>query len=130
MRLTVISEDAESLLVTAEDVIGSVEAIGKVRLPGTFQPKDRQYRRDVAKRLAKTSLRQGAGTGPDAPLPDKGSIRSSSIRICASGSAPRRRSSAWRATGRDRHAGGPSQPLTQSRVRPCRRRARAPRLPR
>ena len=67
MRLTVISEDAESLLVTADDVIGPVEAIGKVRLPGTFQPKDRQYRRDVAKRLAKTSLRQGAGTGRRAP---------------------------------------------------------------
>ena len=61
MRLTVISEDADSLLVTADDVIGPVEALGKVRLPGSFQPKDRQYRREVAKRLARTSLRQ-AGT--------------------------------------------------------------------
>ncbi len=63
MRLTVISEDAESLLVMADDVIGPVEALGKVRLPGTFQPKDRRYRREVAKRLAKTSLRGGGGTG-------------------------------------------------------------------
>jgi ATP-dependent RNA helicase HelY len=61
LRLTVISEDADSLLVTADDVIGPVEALGKVRLPGSFQPKDRQYRREVAKRLARTSLRQ-AGT--------------------------------------------------------------------
>jgi ATP-dependent RNA helicase HelY len=60
MRLTVISEDAETLLVTAGDVIGPVEPIGKVRLPGTFQPKDRQYRREVAKRLARTSLREGS----------------------------------------------------------------------
>ena len=58
MRLTVITEDAESLLVTADDVIGPVEALGKVRLPGSFQPKDRQYRREVAKRLARTSLRK------------------------------------------------------------------------
>ena len=58
MRLTVISEDAESLLVTADDVIGPVEPLGKVRLPGTFQPKDRQYRREVAKRLNHTSLRK------------------------------------------------------------------------
>ena len=57
MRLTVISEDAESLLVTGDDVIGLVEPLGKVRLPGSFQPKDRQYRREVAKRLARTSLR-------------------------------------------------------------------------
>ena len=57
MRLTVISEDAESLLVTADDVIGPVEPLGKVRLPGSFQPKDRQYRREVAKRLARSSLR-------------------------------------------------------------------------
>ena len=58
MRLTVITEEAESLLVTADDVIGPVEALGKVRLPGTFQPKDRQYRREVAKRLTRTSLRK------------------------------------------------------------------------
>ena len=46
------------MLVTSDDVIGPVEPLGKVRLPGAFQPKDRQYRREVAKRLAKTSLRQ------------------------------------------------------------------------
>ena len=63
MRLTVISEDAESLLVMADDVIGPVEALGKVRLPGTFQPKDRRYRREVAQRLAKASLRGSGGTG-------------------------------------------------------------------
>ncbi len=32
MRLTVISEDADSLLVSADDVIGPVEPLGKVRL--------------------------------------------------------------------------------------------------
>jgi ATP-dependent RNA helicase HelY len=57
-RLTVISADADALLVTADDIIGPVEAIGKVRLPGTFLPKERHYRREVAKRLARTSLRQ------------------------------------------------------------------------
>ena len=60
MRLTVISEDAESLLVTADDVVGPIEPLGKVRLPGSFQPKDRQYRREVAKRLARASLRHGS----------------------------------------------------------------------
>jgi ATP-dependent RNA helicase HelY len=61
MRLTVISEDAESLLVTADDVIGAVEPLGRVRLPGSFQPKDRRYRREVAKRLARAALRDGGG---------------------------------------------------------------------
>ena len=65
MRLTVISEDAESLLVTADDVIGPVEPLGKVRLPGSFQPKDRQYRREVAKRLARASLRDVGGRKRD-----------------------------------------------------------------
>jgi ATP-dependent RNA helicase HelY len=58
MRLTVISADADALLVTADDVVGPIEPIGKVRLPGTFLPKDRQYRREVAKRLGRTSLRK------------------------------------------------------------------------
>jgi ATP-dependent RNA helicase HelY len=61
MRLTVISADAEALLVTADDVIGPIEPLGKVRLPGTFLPKDRQYRREVAKRLGRTSLRKVGG---------------------------------------------------------------------
>jgi ATP-dependent RNA helicase HelY len=61
MRLTVISEDADSLLVTSDDVIGPVEAVGHVRLPGTFVPKERHYRREVAKRLARASLRNIGG---------------------------------------------------------------------
>jgi ATP-dependent RNA helicase HelY len=62
-RLTVISADADTLLVTADDVIGGVEPVGKVRLPGTFLPKDRGYRREVAKRLARASLRRAGGRG-------------------------------------------------------------------
>ena len=78
MRLTVISEDAESLLVTADDVIGPVEPLGKVRLPGSFQPKERQYRREVAKRLARASLREVGGprTKPGAPGGAPGRARS------------------------------------------------------
>jgi ATP-dependent RNA helicase HelY len=57
MRLTVISEDADSLLVNADDVIGPVQPLGKVRLPSAFRPLDRQYRREVAKRLARASIR-------------------------------------------------------------------------
>ena len=71
MRLTVVSEDAEALLVTSDDVIGPVEPIGKVRLPGTFQPKDRQYRREVAKRLAKTSLRQAGRRHRERSRPER-----------------------------------------------------------
>jgi ATP-dependent RNA helicase HelY len=57
----VISEDADSLLVTSDDVIGPVEAVGHVRLPGTFVPKERHYRREVARRLARASLRSIGG---------------------------------------------------------------------
>ena len=97
MRLTVISEDAESLLVTADDVIGPVEALGKVRLPGTFQPKDRQYRREVAKRARPSTLaapaarRHRAPARPRAPRRPSGRARS---RPARSGCAPRRRPSA------------------------------------
>ena len=70
MRLTVISEDADSLLVSADDVIGPVEPLGKVRLPGSFQPKDRQYRREVAKRLARTSLGEVGRRRRDRPRND------------------------------------------------------------
>jgi ATP-dependent RNA helicase HelY len=62
VRLTVISADADTLHVTADDVIGAVEPLGKVRLPGTFLPKDRGYRREVAKRLGRASL-TGSGRG-------------------------------------------------------------------
>jgi ATP-dependent RNA helicase HelY len=61
VRLTVISEDADALLVTADDVVGPIEPLGKVRLPATFLPKDRHYRREVAKRLTRTSLRKVGG---------------------------------------------------------------------
>lgn len=63
MRLTVIGVDAEALLVTADDVVGDVAPVGHVRLPGSFQPKARDYRREVAKRLARASLRGGGGNG-------------------------------------------------------------------
>ena len=108
MRLTVISEDAEALLVTSDDVIGPVEPLGKVRLPGAFQPKDRQYRREVAKRLAKTSLRQAGRRHRRRSRPGVASRRARS-RSSVSGYAPRPRRSAtsvswprsptaWRAT--------------------------------
>ena len=37
-RLTVITELAETLMVTADEVVGPVAAIGRVRLPATFEP--------------------------------------------------------------------------------------------
>ena len=67
-----ISEDAESLLVTAEDVIGSVEADRQGPPPWEprFQPEAfASTAVNVAKRLAKTSLRQELGTGRTRPYP-------------------------------------------------------------
>jgi ATP-dependent RNA helicase HelY len=61
MRLTVISEDAEAILVTSEDIPGRIDVVGHIRLPGAFLPKSREYRRDVARRLSRASLKQGSG---------------------------------------------------------------------
>ena len=59
MRLTVISEDAEALLVTADDVIGPIEPIGKVRLPGRS-----------SRRTASTAARSPSGwQGPHCARP-------------------------------------------------------------
>ena len=94
MRLTVISEDAESLLVTADDVIGPVEPLGKVRLPGSFQPEGSpvppggRQAAGPARRCATVGRRRGAGEHATR------CTRSSSIPTCASGCAPRRRPSA------------------------------------
>ena len=130
MRLTVISEDAESLLVTADDVIGPVEPLGKVRLPGTFQPKDRQYRREVAKRLSQTSLRKvgkdrrrRAGATPSHAVELDPELRHR-MRAAGAGRAARARARRHRRPGRR------AQPLAEPRVRPGRRCARAPRVPR
>lgn len=59
MRLTVISQDAEAILVTADDIPGPIDVLGRVRLPGAFLPKSRDYRRDVARRLGRASLKGG-----------------------------------------------------------------------
>jgi len=56
MRLTVITADAVTLFVTADDLAPPVTPLGRVRLPGTFEPQARDYRRDVARRLAKAKL--------------------------------------------------------------------------
>jgi ATP-dependent RNA helicase HelY len=61
MRLTVISQDAEAILVTSEDIPGRVDVVGHIRLPGAFLPKSREYRRDVARRLGRATLKQGSG---------------------------------------------------------------------
>ena len=61
MRLTVISEDAEAILVTSGDIPGPIAVIGHVKLPGAFLPKSHEYRRDVARRLSRASLKQRSG---------------------------------------------------------------------
>jgi ATP-dependent RNA helicase HelY len=65
IRLTVITEDAEALIVAAADVVGAPVSIGRVKVPKVMQPKSREYRRDVARRLRKaelsTSRRAGRG---------------------------------------------------------------------
>jgi ATP-dependent RNA helicase HelY len=61
MRLTVISEDADAILVTGDDIPGPIAPIGRVKLPNGFLPKSREYRRDVARRLSRASLQQSAG---------------------------------------------------------------------
>ena len=58
MRLTVISEDAEALLVTGEDIASPLDIVGHVKLPGAFLPKSKEYRRDVARRLSRASIIQ------------------------------------------------------------------------
>lgn len=58
IRLTVISEHAEALLVTGDDIAGPVEAVEHIKLPSAFLPKSKEYRRDVARRLSRTKLKR------------------------------------------------------------------------
>jgi len=62
-RLTVITEDGEAMLVTADDIAGPIDVVGHVKLPGAFLPKSKDYRRDVARRLNRASLGSVSGRG-------------------------------------------------------------------
>jgi len=61
MRLTVITEDADAVIVGSNEVAAKVEVRGRVRVPPEYQPKNRDYRRDVARRLRKASLPEPLG---------------------------------------------------------------------
>jgi ATP-dependent RNA helicase HelY len=55
-RLTVITEQGESLYVAADDIVGPVAPIGRVRLPSPFLPHSKDYRKEVSRRLARAGL--------------------------------------------------------------------------
>ena len=55
LRLTVISEGAEALVIGGDDIAGPVDVLGHIKLPRAFLPKSKDYRRDVARRLSRAS---------------------------------------------------------------------------
>ncbi|WP_116998600.1 DEAD/DEAH box helicase [Desertimonas flava] len=61
MRLTMITDDAEAVIVGAPEVADPVQVVGRVRVPGEYQPKSRDYRRDIARRLRKATLAEPPG---------------------------------------------------------------------
>ncbi|MFV0306692.1 MAG: DEAD/DEAH box helicase [Desertimonas sp.] len=69
-RLTTITRQADTLLLGADDFATTPDVIGDVGLPGAFAPNRTDYRKEVARRLARslrpnTSGRSSRSTNPD-----------------------------------------------------------------
>ncbi len=131
-RLTVITEKAETLMVTADEVVGPVVAIGRVRLPATFEPHSATYRRATSPSVSlgpSCARRAGAGRGGRrgrrAPGHAPGRARPRPARPHARGGAGRAsRAGARRPRPPRRRSSG----VARAGVRPSRRRPRPARV--
>jgi ATP-dependent RNA helicase HelY len=65
MRLTTITRQADVLLLTASDFPDVPVAVGAVKLPGAFAPNKADYRKDVARALARVKTSGGSRRRPE-----------------------------------------------------------------